>query len=82
MCSEYVTNRNDYKGLKISIANTNYHILILRFVFCLKLLKKLRFLIFVYYVYTVHQQVSTIQGESKKTDTFDIEMNNKGVSFF
>jgi hypothetical protein len=26
-------------------------------------------------------QVS-IQGESKKTDTFDIQMNNKGVSFF
>jgi hypothetical protein len=24
----------------------------------------------------------TIQGESKKTDTFDIQMNNKGVSFF
>jgi hypothetical protein len=23
-----------------------------------------------------------IQGESKKTDTFDIQMNNKGVSFF
>ena len=22
------------------------------------------------------------QGESKKTDTFDIQMNNKGVSFF
>ena len=26
--------------------------------------------------------VSVIQGESKKTDTFDIQMNNKGVSFF
>jgi hypothetical protein len=25
---------------------------------------------------------SYIQGESKKTDTFDIQMNNKGVSFF
>ena len=25
---------------------------------------------------------SNIQGESKKTDTFDIQMNNKGVSFF
>ena len=24
----------------------------------------------------------TIQGESKKPDTFDIQMNNKGVSFF
>ena len=24
----------------------------------------------------------TVQGESKKTDTFDIQMNNKGVSFF
>jgi hypothetical protein len=24
----------------------------------------------------------TLQGESKKTDTFDIQMNNKGVSFF
>ena len=24
----------------------------------------------------------SIQGESKKTDTFDIQMNNKGVSFF
>ena len=23
-----------------------------------------------------------VQGESKKTDTFDIQMNNKGVSFF
>jgi hypothetical protein len=23
-----------------------------------------------------------IQGASKKTDTFDIQMNNKGVSFF
>jgi hypothetical protein len=23
-----------------------------------------------------------LQGESKKTDTFDIQMNNKGVSFF
>jgi hypothetical protein len=23
-----------------------------------------------------------IQGESKKPDTFDIQMNNKGVSFF
>ena len=23
-----------------------------------------------------------IQGESKKTDTFDIQMNNKGVIFF
>ena len=26
--------------------------------------------------------ISCIQGESKKTDTFDIQMNNKGVSFF
>ena len=26
--------------------------------------------------------VSYIQGESKKPDTFDIQMNNKGVSFF
>jgi hypothetical protein len=26
--------------------------------------------------------VENIQGESKKTDTFDIQMNNKGVSFF
>jgi hypothetical protein len=26
--------------------------------------------------------VPNIQGESKKTDTFDIQMNNKGVSFF
>jgi hypothetical protein len=25
---------------------------------------------------------NAIQGESKKTDTFDIQMNNKGVSFF
>jgi hypothetical protein len=25
---------------------------------------------------------ATVQGESKKTDTFDIQMNNKGVSFF
>jgi hypothetical protein len=25
---------------------------------------------------------NSIQGESKKTDTFDIQMNNKGVSFF
>jgi hypothetical protein len=25
---------------------------------------------------------TSIQGESKKTDTFDIQMNNKGVSFF
>ena len=24
----------------------------------------------------------SIQGESKKPDTFDIQMNNKGVSFF
>ena len=23
-----------------------------------------------------------VQGESKKPDTFDIQMNNKGVSFF
>ena len=23
-----------------------------------------------------------MQGESKKPDTFDIQMNNKGVSFF
>jgi hypothetical protein len=28
------------------------------------------------------QRASHIQGESKKTDTFDIQMNNKGVSFF
>jgi hypothetical protein len=27
-------------------------------------------------------QSFSIQGESKKTDTFDIQMNNKGVSFF
>jgi hypothetical protein len=26
--------------------------------------------------------VTVLQGESKKTDTFDIQMNNKGVSFF
>jgi hypothetical protein len=26
--------------------------------------------------------IHTVQGESKKTDTFDIQMNNKGVSFF
>ena len=26
--------------------------------------------------------INCIQGESKKTDTFDIQMNNKGVSFF
>jgi hypothetical protein len=26
--------------------------------------------------------ISILQGESKKTDTFDIQMNNKGVSFF
>jgi hypothetical protein len=26
--------------------------------------------------------MANIQGESKKTDTFDIQMNNKGVSFF
>jgi predicted secreted hydrolase len=25
---------------------------------------------------------NALQGESKKTDTFDIQMNNKGVSFF
>jgi hypothetical protein len=24
----------------------------------------------------------SLQGESKKPDTFDIQMNNKGVSFF
>ena len=28
------------------------------------------------------QNWTYIQGESKKTDTFDIQMNNKGVSFF
>ena len=32
-------------------------------------------------IYTTRQPDS-IQGESKKTDTFDIQMNNKGVSFF
>jgi hypothetical protein len=26
--------------------------------------------------------IYTVQGESKKTDTFDIQMNTKGVSFF
>jgi hypothetical protein len=26
--------------------------------------------------------IHPVQGESKKTDTFDIQMNNKGVSFF
>jgi hypothetical protein len=26
--------------------------------------------------------IVSVQGESKKTDTFDIQMNNKGVSFF
>jgi hypothetical protein len=31
---------------------------------------------------TQHYTDNTIQGESKKTDTFDIQMNNKGVSFF
>jgi hypothetical protein len=30
----------------------------------------------------IKKHVSTIQGESKKPDTFDIQMNNKGVSFF
>jgi hypothetical protein len=29
-----------------------------------------------------HERGRVIQGESKKTDTFDIQMNNKGVSFF
>jgi hypothetical protein len=29
-----------------------------------------------------HMHKKHIQGESKKTDTFDIQMNNKGVSFF
>jgi hypothetical protein len=28
------------------------------------------------------QMALYIQGESKKPDTFDIQMNNKGVSFF
>jgi hypothetical protein len=30
----------------------------------------------------VKPKAYAIQGESKKTDTFDIQMNNKGVSFF
>jgi hypothetical protein len=30
----------------------------------------------------ISNYVEYIQGESKKTDTFDIQMNNKGVSFF
>ena len=29
-----------------------------------------------------HSRAGIIQGESKKTDAFDIQMNNKGVSFF
>ena len=32
--------------------------------------------------HNVNQALRSIQGESKKTDTFDIQMNNKGVSFF
>ena len=28
------------------------------------------------------QNNTYVQGESKKTDTFVIQMNNKGVSFF
>jgi hypothetical protein len=31
---------------------------------------------------TDHVSENDLQGESKKTDTFDIQMNNKGVSFF
>jgi hypothetical protein len=34
-----------------------------------------------FYTETLFAQ-ATVQGESKKTDTFDIQMNNKGVSFF
>ena len=30
----------------------------------------------------ISKRTVAIQGESKKTDTFDIQMNNKGVSFF
>jgi hypothetical protein len=31
---------------------------------------------------TDHVSENDLQGESKKPDTFDIQMNNKGVSFF
>jgi hypothetical protein len=33
-------------------------------------------------VFVIPYKEHHIQGESKKTDTFDIQMNNKGVSFF
>jgi hypothetical protein len=36
----------------------------------------------VYWQNQVFNTKADIQGESKKTDTFDIQMNNKGVSFF
>jgi hypothetical protein len=46
---------------------------------CMPALKSLCFLMLIKYM-SIH--TSSIQGESKKPDTFDIQMNNKGVSFF